>query len=79
MASFQTVQLSSGAQLSTRSTESIYGKYGMRALENGAMIMDFSEPVADYQPPVKVDLHSTFPNGTVMEDGQANPSGLGSS
>ncbi|KAH6990101.1 heterokaryon incompatibility protein-domain-containing protein [Ilyonectria destructans] len=73
MASFQTVQLSSGAQLSTRSTESIYGKYGMRGLENGAMIMDFSEPVADYQPPVKVDLHSTFPNGTVMEDGQAKP------
>lgn len=40
------------------STKSIYNKYGMRALENGGMMMDFSGPVADYRPPIQVTLFS---------------------
>ncbi|KAM5343900.1 hypothetical protein ACJ41O_012437 [Fusarium nematophilum] len=73
MASFQTLQLPSGARLSARATASIYGKYGMRSLENGAVILDFSDPVADYRPPIRADLHASFPGGAVVKDGEAKP------
>lgn len=71
MVSFDTINLSSGAQASAQFTESIFNRYGMRALENGAMMVDFSGPVADYRPPVQIDLKMTFPNGTVIRKGEA--------
>jgi hypothetical protein len=45
MTSSRTIQLPSGVQAMASSTKSIYNKYGMRALENGGMMMDFSGPV----------------------------------
>ncbi|KAK7413384.1 hypothetical protein QQX98_007761 [Neonectria punicea] len=73
MTSFQTIYTSSGDQLSAKSTQSNYGKYGMRALENGAVILDFSAPVGDYRPPIQADLKTTFPSGTIMKGGEAKP------
>ena len=70
MVAWQNIQLSSGAQVSARSSESLYYK-GMRAFENGAVTVDFSAPVVDYRPPIQVDLSVAFPNGTVMKDGEA--------
>src|SRR6266480_597925 len=60
-----------GAQASAMFTESISNRFGMRALENGAMMRDSSGPVADYRPPIQTDLKMTFPNGMVMKNGQA--------
>ena len=45
----------------------------MGALENGAMMIDFSRPVVDYRPPIQADLRLTFPTGTTMKDGEAKP------
>jgi hypothetical protein len=45
----------------------------MRALENGAMVLDFSGPVPDYRPPIQANLKATFPNGTVMKEGEEKP------
>lgn len=73
MASFQTLQLPSRTRLSARATASIYGKYGMRSLENGAVIQDFSDAVADYRPPIRADLRASFPGGAVVKDGEAKP------
>jgi hypothetical protein len=73
MVSFGPITLSSGVQASAELTESIYNKFGMHALENGGMMMDFSDPVPDYRPPIQADLKLTFPRGTVEKDGEERP------
>ncbi|KAH7074279.1 heterokaryon incompatibility protein-domain-containing protein [Paraphoma chrysanthemicola] len=71
MASFHpTTTLSSGEKMSLRGMESMYNGHGMRALENGAMMLDFSGPVADKRPPIEADLEKTFPNGMVTRNGK---------
>jgi hypothetical protein len=73
MVAFFNIDLPSGAQLPARSMGSMYSRFGMRALENGACMIDLCDPVADYRPPIEVDLRSTFPDGIVIKDGESKP------
>jgi hypothetical protein len=63
------ITLQSGEKIRLRSTEGMYNGMGMRAFENGAMMLDFSAPVADPRPPLQADLKDRFPNGTMTRNG----------
>jgi hypothetical protein len=71
--STKNIHLPSGAKASATYIESNYSQYGMHGLDNGAAMIDLSMPVADYRPPIQTDLKLTFPNSTVMKDGEAKP------
>jgi hypothetical protein len=73
MVAFHSVTLPSGVRQSTRSLESIYSRFGTRALENGAVMFDLSGPVADPRPPIQADLKRTFPSGVVTKNGETKP------
>jgi len=58
--SFHSIILPSGVRQYTRSLQSIYNRFGMRALKNGAAMFDTSGPVADSRPPIQADLKQDF-------------------
>lgn len=71
MASFLSTRTSeAGEEYSFRGMESMYNGLGMRALENGAVMLDISPPVPDPRPPLEANLENKFPNGTITRNGK---------
>ena len=60
----------SGEEVCLQRMESMYNRFGMRAMENGAVTMDLSGPIADPRPPTEADLERTFPDGTIVRNGR---------
>lgn len=61
------IELPSGIKVMASEIGSNYNSMGMRALENGAAMLDFSSPQPDYRPPVCRDPRDNLPEGTLSQ------------